>query len=89
MFIEESDTEELIKWIDSRVGNSHTLSTKPLEVGYQAALTGNSHSTDHANKCLISRASTPSKALWSIYFKDSEVLKGIWPVTNRMEDLDA
>lgn len=88
VFIEDSDTEQLIAWIDSRVGSSHTLSTKPLEVGYQASLTGNSRSTDHANMCLISRASTPSKALWSVYFKDSEVLKGIWPVTNRLEDLD-
>lgn len=88
-FIDESDVEALIAWIDLRVGDNHILSTKGLEVGYQASLTGNSHARDHANICLISRASTPSKALWSVYFKDSEVLKGVWPVSNRMEDLDA
>lgn len=88
-FIEASDIDALIGWLDYRVGNGHILSTKPLEVGYQASLTGTNHATDHANICLISRASTPSKALWSVYFKDSTVLKGTWPVSNRMEDLDA
>ena len=88
-FIDESDVEDLIAWIDMRVGDSHILSTKHLEVGFQASLTGMSNARDHGNVCLISRASTPSKALWSVYFKDSQILKGVWPVSNRLEDLDA
>lgn len=87
-FIDESDVEDLIAWINHRVGSEHILSTKGLDVGYQASLTGTSRSTDHANQCLISRSDSPSRALWSVYFKDQEVLKGIWPVTNRIEDLD-
>ena len=87
-FIDESDTEALIRWIDQRVGDNHILSTKHLEVGFQASLTGQPGARDHANICLISRASTPSNALWSVYYKDSEILKGNWPVSNRIEDLD-
>jgi hypothetical protein len=89
VFIEETEDRDIIAWIDMRVGDNHILSTKGLDVGYQASLTGTSQARDHANCCLISRASTPSKALWSVFFKDQEVLKGLWPVTNRLEDLDA
>jgi len=88
-FIDSSDIDALVNWIDYRVGDGHILTTKALDVGYQASLTGTTHARDHANCCLISRASTPSKALWSVYFKDSVILKGVWPVSNRMEDLDA
>lgn len=87
-FIDESDIESLIAWINYRVGDNHTLSTKGLDVGYQASLTGTAKCRDHAGECLISRSDSPSRALWSVYYKDSEILKGIWPVTNRIEDLD-
>jgi len=89
VFIEEVEDKDIIEWINLRVGNNHILSTKALDVGYQASLTGSSRSTDHANQCLISRASTPAKALWSVFFKDQVVLAGVWPVSNRLEDLDA
>jgi hypothetical protein len=88
-FIADTEHIDLLAWIDYRVGSGHILSTKGLEVGYQASLTGTQHSSDHVNCCLISRASTPLKAIWSVFFKDQEILKGVWPVSNRMEELDA
>lgn len=87
-FIEASDISDLHQWAMGRVMDNHTLSLRVLDVGYQCSLTGSAHSTAHPNICLISRSSTPERALWSVMFKDTTILQGKWPVTNRLEDLD-
>jgi len=88
-FIMDTDDEALMKWFTDRVVDNHSISVKCLEVGYQCSVTGQARHATHANICLISRASTPMKALWSCFYKDTEILAGFWPVTNRMEELDA
>ena len=87
-FIEESELGDLHQWAMDRVMNNHTLSIRVLDVGYQCSLTGSKGNTSHENTCLISRSSTPERALWSVMFKDTLILHGTWPVTNRLEDLD-
>ncbi len=88
-FMEESEITDFIQWIDQTVGNNYTLSMKSLDVGYQCSLTGTAKQSGNANVCLISRASSPSKAAWSVYYKATQILPLIWPVSNRLEDLDA
>lgn len=87
-FVEETTTEDANQWAMGRVMDNHTLSLKVLDVGYQCSLTGSKGNQGHENICLISRSSTPERALYSVMFKDTSLLHGIWPVTNRMEDLD-
>ena len=87
-FIEESELGDLHQWAMDRVMNNHTLSIRVLDVGYQCSLTGSKGNTSHENTCLISRSSTPERALWSVMFKDTLILHGTWPITNRLEDLD-
>lgn len=87
-FIADTDDEALWKWVDFAVVSNHSISLKAIEVGYQCSVTGQARHATHGNVCLISRASTPIKALWSCFYKDTEVLGGIWPVSNRMEELD-
>jgi hypothetical protein len=88
VFIEGTSVEDLHQWAMGRVSDNHTLSMRMLDVGYQCSLTGSQHQRDHANICLISRSSSPERALYSLMFKDTTILHGIWPVSNRLEDLD-
>lgn len=87
-FIEESSLEDWHQWAMSRVQDNHTLSVRGLDVGYQCSLTGTKRHQTHENICLISRSSTPERAMWSVMFKDTVLLHGVWPVMNRLEDLD-
>lgn len=87
-FIEQSDLADLFQWAMGRVQDSHTISIRGLDIGYQCSVTGTAHSQTHSNVCLISRSSTPERAMWSVMFKDTTILHGVWPVTNRLEDLD-
>jgi hypothetical protein len=87
-FIEGGNSEGLWNWIMGTVMSGHVVTLKTLDVGYQCAVTGAATHAAHANKCLISRSSTPERAAWSVHFKDSAILKGNWPVTNRLEELD-
>jgi hypothetical protein len=87
-FIEGGDLADLHQYFLGRVMDSHTFSVRGLDVGYQCSLTGSQHSTSHPNVCLISRSRTPERAMWSIMFKDTTILHGAWPVTNRLEELD-
>ncbi len=87
-FIEGGTLEDLHQWLVGRVIDNHTVSVRSLEIGYQCSVTGSTAHAAHPNTCLISRSSTPERALWSVMFKDTSILHGVWPVTNRLEDLD-
>jgi hypothetical protein len=87
-FIAGGMTEDLWQWLIGTVMSGHVVTMKTLDVGYQCSVTGAAAHGAHANKCLISRSSTPERAVWSVHFKDSVVLKSVWPVTNRLEELD-
>ncbi|SRR5258708_15015910 len=87
-FIEGGNQEDLFQWIVGRIIDNHVMSVRCNEIGYQCSLTGGKAHASHSNKCLISRSSTPERSMWSVMFKDTTLLHGIWPVTNRLEDLD-
>ncbi len=87
-FIEGGTLEDLHQWLVQQVMKNHSISVRSLDVGFQCSLTGGKQSGPHENICLISRSSTPERAMWSVMFKDVTILKGVWPVTNRLEDLD-
>ncbi len=88
VFIEQTDLEDLHKWLSKTVLANHSISIKVLPIGFQCSVTGSKGSNAHENVSLISRSSSPERALWSAMFKDVEILHGVWPVTNRLEDLD-
>jgi hypothetical protein len=85
---EELEDMDLLKWVDSMVSNGHTLSIKSAEVGYQCSLTGVREASGHAGMSLVARASTPLRAVYGCMYRQSEVLKGPWPVTSALADLD-
>lgn len=87
-FIEGGTIEDLHQWLIGRIMANHTMTVRVLDVGYQCALTGSKGNQAHENVCLISRSSTPERAMWSVMFKDTTILHGVWPVSNRLEDLD-
>lgn len=87
-FIEGSEEGDLFQWVMSMVVDNHTFSVRSLDIGFQCSLTGSSRCVNHPNTCLISRSSTPERSAYSVMFKDTTILNGVWPVTNRLEDLD-
>lgn len=87
-FIEATSKEDLMSYLVSSVMRNHSFSVRVLEVGYQCAMTGTKGHVTHENICLISRSSTPERAMYSVMFKDIVILGGTWPVSNRLEDLD-
>ena len=87
-FIESTTSEDLLAYIVNRVMANHSVGVRVLEVGFQCAMTGTKGNAAHENICLISRSSTPERAMYSVMFKDTMLLQGVWPVSNRLEDLD-
>lgn len=87
-FIDGATLEELHQWMIGRIMANHSISVRVLDVGFQCSLTGSKGNSNHENICLISRSSTPHRAMWSVMFKDVKILQGTWPVSNRLEDLD-
>lgn len=85
---EQQEDMDLIKWVNTVVTLGHTVSIRSNQVGYQCSLTGTSEQNGHHNKTLISRASTPIRALYSVWYKDEIVLKGKWEVADRLAELD-
>lgn len=88
VYIQDTDLEALLDWMCQKVSDNYSISMKTVDVGYQCSLTGTPKQTSNANVCLISRSSDPARALWSVMYKQQELLPLIWPVSNRIEDLD-
>lgn len=93
-WIEETEYKDLEEWIEKRCSDGDTISIKPIVENnlfmnaYICAVTGSSMSTSHAGKCLTARASSAMKALWSAMYRDTEILHGIWVVSDRRVDVD-
>lgn len=85
---EDAEWKDLIAWLDSMVVRGHTVSVKGMDVGYQVNVTGVRPGSGHDGMCLVARASSPTNAIYSAWFKDTEVLHGQWPVDNSAENLD-
>lgn len=85
---EEAEWRDLVAWVDSMVVRGHTISIKSMDVGFQVNVTGVRPGSGHDGACLVARASSPTNALYSAWFKDTEVLGGQWPIDNSAENLD-
>lgn len=87
---DDAENIDVIAWIDKAGDAGDILTVKHIvgQDGYQASLTGGELSVSHKGKCLISRASSPWKAIMSLMYKDEVVLQGSWAVTERGLDLD-
>lgn len=88
LWIEETELVDLVEWWEKKVERGHTVTIKSQEVGYQASITGVTDGSGHVGLSLISRASGPLKSLYSLMYKDTVVLEGVWPATGRLDDLD-
>jgi hypothetical protein len=94
IFIEETEYKDLEAWVETRCSDGDTISIKPIIDGgvfqsaYICSVTGTSMSTSHNGKCLTARASSAMKALWSAMYRDTEILHGVWTVTDRRVDVD-
>lgn len=84
----ETDIEDVLKWMFHKADNGHVVSLRTNDVGYQCSVTGVFESSGHKDVCLIARASSSEKALYGAMFRDVVVLQGIWPSTNRLDELD-
>jgi len=84
----ETDTEDAVKWMFQKAESGHVVSLRTNEVGYQCSVTGVFESSGHNNQSLVARASSAEKALYAAMFRDVVVLAGIWPVSNRLDELD-
>lgn len=93
-WIAETEYKDLEAWIEARCSDGDTISVKPIvennmfQNAYICSVTGSSLSTTHNGKCLTARASSAMKALWSAMYRDTEILHGIWVVSERRVDVD-
>ncbi|MBV9720279.1 MAG: hypothetical protein JOZ77_13275 [Candidatus Eremiobacteraeota bacterium] len=86
---EALEWQDLMAWADAMADNNMVITLKriPDTKGFQCSVTGTKGSTKE-NLCLVTRASTATKALISAMYKDVMVLQGIWQGVKREEDFD-
>lgn len=84
----EQEEMDMLKWVEDKVTRGHVVSIRSNDVGYQCSVTGTSEGSGHPNMSLVARASTPLKSVYAAWFRDEVVLQGVWPVANRLEELD-
>jgi hypothetical protein len=95
--------KEMAQWANNLGGNDlldllvvsitegYTLSCKEAEVGYQASLTQGKSAgigVPNVGKCLVTRASSPERALWSLYYKHTQVLEKDWSSASAEQQLE-
>lgn len=82
---------DLLDYIVDSIKDGYTLSIKEAEVGYQSSLTQGKQAAigvPNAGKCLVTRASTPERALWSLYYKHTQVLEKDWGSASMEQQLE-
>lgn len=83
--------DDMLTYLDESIRDGYTLSVKEAEQGYQASLTQAKKAAvgiPNVGKCLVTRASTPERALWSLYHKHINVLEKDWSRGNEEALLD-
>ena len=85
---QDADPQALLEWVDKRVADGHTIGLKSQEDGYMATLTGVRAASGHVQMCLTARSTKPTNALFALWYKDEEVLKGAWVAVSRFEEMD-
>lgn len=81
MWANNLNADDLLNYITESVTDGYTLSVKVAEVGYQCSLTqtgGAQIGKKNAGKSLVTRASTPERAIWALYYKHTQVLEKDW-----------
>jgi hypothetical protein len=84
------NADDLLDRIVVSTSEGYILSLKPSEEGYQASLTQSrkpSIGVPNTGMSLVTRASTPERALWSLYYKHTQVLGKDWSQA-KSTDLD-
>jgi hypothetical protein len=82
---------DLLDYIVESVKAGYTLSIKEGEVGYQSSLTqskGAGIGVVNVGKCLVTRASSPERALWSLYYKHTQILEKDWSSASAEQQLE-
>jgi hypothetical protein len=75
------NSDECMDYLFECIQDGYTFGLKEAEVGYQASLTQMRQpkiGVQNMGKCLVTRASTPERALWSLLFKHLQVLEKDW-----------
>lgn len=84
-------SDSLLEHICKSTEENYTLSLKAIEHGYQASLTQQkdaSVSNPNGGKSLVTRASSPERALWSVYYKHTQLLKKNWSSASQAQELE-
>ena len=85
------NADDLLDHNFESVTEGYLLSAKEAEVGYQASLTQGKESAIgvlNAGKCLVTRASTPERAIWSLYYKHTQILAKDWGRASQEQSLE-
>ncbi len=83
--------DDLLDLISESTDEGYVLSLKPGEKGFQASLTQSQPIAVHVRnggKCLVTRASKPERALWSLYYKHTQVMVKDWSKGNEEYELE-
>jgi hypothetical protein len=83
--------DDLFDYINESTEEGYVLSIKPAEKGYQSSLTQSKKAAigvPNIGKSLVTRASTPERCIWSLYYKHREVLAKDWTKGNVEAELD-
>jgi len=83
--------DHLLDSISESISEGYVLSVKPAETGYQASLTQTKEAAIgvlNSGKCLVTRASTPERALWALYYKHVAILGKDWSAASQEQFLE-
>jgi hypothetical protein len=86
-----SIADDLVDRIVESIKDGYILSVKEADVGYQASLTQGKEAkigVPNAGKCLVTRASEPERALWSLYFKHTQMMEKDWGKASQEQQLE-
>lgn len=75
------NADDLLDRIVESIKEGYILSAKEADTGYQASLTQAKKAavgTPNIGKCLVTRATLPERALWSLYYKHTQLLEKDW-----------
>lgn len=82
---------DLLDMVIESASAGYTLSLKTADTGFQAALTMPGPAkigVKNAGKSLVVRATKPERALWSLYYKHTQILEGDWSTATSDAQLD-
>ena len=85
------NADDILDYINQSIEDGYVLSLKPAQSGYQASLTQSRPNAVHVpngGKSLVTRASAPERALWSLYYKHTQILEKDWSKGNTEAEMD-